>query len=113
METENPQANSPESPKTTGSADKPELNERVGIVEAILFVTGNAVEKSEICRAMNLTEEELEETLNALEGGYDYDRRGLRLCALAGTCSSRRGRITPNTSRSCSSRCRSNPSRRR
>ena len=50
--------------------DKPELNERVGIVEAILFVTGNAVEKSEICRAMNLTEEELEETLNALEGGY-------------------------------------------
>ena len=51
----------------------------MGIVEAILFVTGNAVEKSEICRAMNLTEEELEETLNALEGGYDYDRRGLRL----------------------------------
>ena len=27
----------------------------------------------------SLTEEELEETLNALEGGYDYDRRGLRL----------------------------------
>ena len=41
----------------------------MGIVEAILFVTGNAVEKSEICRAMNLTEEELEETLNVLEGG--------------------------------------------
>ena len=59
METENPQANSPESPQTAGGADKPELNERVGIVEAILFVTGNAVEKSEICRAMNLTEEEL------------------------------------------------------
>ena len=79
METENPQTNSPESPQTAGDADKPELNVRVGIVEAILFVTGNAVEKSEICRAMNLTEEELEETLNALEGGYDYDRRGLRL----------------------------------
>ena len=79
METENPQTNSPESPQTAGGADKPELNERVGIVEAILFVTGNAVEKSEICRAMNLTEEELEETLNVLEGGYDYDRRGLRL----------------------------------
>ena len=29
--------------------------------------------------AGNFTEEELEETLNALEGGYDYDRRGLRL----------------------------------
>ena len=51
----------------------------MGIVEAILFVTGNAVEKSEICRAMGITHEELEETLNALEGGYDYDRRGLRL----------------------------------
>ena len=31
---------------------KLELKERVGIVEAILFVTGNAVEKREICRAM-------------------------------------------------------------
>lgn len=43
----------PGEPQTAGGADKPELNERVGIVEAILFVTGNAVEKSEICRAMN------------------------------------------------------------
>ena len=77
METENPQTNQPqtENPET----DKPDLAERVGIVEAILFVTGNAVEKSEICRAMGITHEELEETLNALEGGYDYDRRGLRL----------------------------------
>ena len=58
---------------------KLELKERVGIVEAILFVTGNAVEKKEICRAMELTEGELEETLDALESGYDFDRRGLRL----------------------------------
>ena len=56
-----------------------EMNERVGIVEAILFVTGNAVEKREICRAMELTEGEREETLDALESGYDFDRRGLRL----------------------------------
>ena len=61
--------------------DKPklEMNERVGVVEAILFVTGNAVEKKEICRAMELTAGELEETLDALESGYDFDRRGLRL----------------------------------
>lgn len=58
---------------------KLEMKERVGIVEAILFVTGNAVEKKEICRAMELTEGELEETLDALESGYDFDRRGLRL----------------------------------
>ena len=59
--------------------DTPELSERVGIVEAILFVTGNAVEKREICRAMEITEGELEETLDALESGYDFERRGLRL----------------------------------
>ena len=61
--------------------EKPKLEpkERVGVVEAILFVTGDAVEKKAICRAMDLTEEELEETLDALESGYDFDRRGLRL----------------------------------
>ena len=56
-----------------------ELKERVGVVEAILFVTGNAVEKKEICRAMGVTSDELEETLDELESGYDFDRRGLRL----------------------------------
>ena len=56
-----------------------EPGERIGIVEAILFVTGNAVEKREICRAMEITEGELEETLDALESGYDFERRGLRL----------------------------------
>ena len=56
-----------------------ELAQRVGIVDAILFVTGDAVEKREICRAMEITEGELEETLDALESGYDFDRRGLRL----------------------------------
>lgn len=79
METENPQTNQPQTENPQTETDKPDLAERVGIVEAILFVTGNAVEKSEICRAMGITHEELEETLNALEGGYDYDRRGLRL----------------------------------
>ena len=65
----------------TQESEKPklELAERVGIVEAILFVSGNAVEKREICRAMEILPEELEETLDALESGYDFDRRGLRL----------------------------------
>ena len=68
-------------PPTQETQEKPklELKERVGIVEAILFVTGDAVEKQEIRRALDLTEEELEETLDALESGYDFDRRGLRL----------------------------------
>lgn len=70
-----------EAAQQTEQMEKPklELAERVGIVEAILFVTGNAVEKREICRAMEINEQELEETLDALESGYDFERRGLRL----------------------------------
>ena len=59
--------------------NKPQAAERVGIVEAILFVTGDAVEKKELARAIGLSDGELEETLDALESGYDFDRRGLRL----------------------------------
>ena len=58
---------------------KLDIKERVGIVEAILFVTGNAVETREIARVLDITDAELEETLDALESGYDFDRRGLRL----------------------------------
>ena len=58
---------------------KLEIKERVVIVEAILFVTGNAVETREIARVLDITDAELEETLDALESGYDFDRRGLRL----------------------------------
>ena len=66
-------------PQTAQEKPGLELGERVGIVEAILFVTGNAVEKKDICRAMEISEAELEETLDALESGYDFERRGLRL----------------------------------
>ena len=66
-------------PQTAQEKPKLELGERVGIVEAILFVTGNAVEKKDICRAMEISEPELDETLDALESGYDFERRGLRL----------------------------------
>ena len=49
-------------PQTPEAPQKLEIKERVGIVEAILFVTGNAVEKKEICRALDMTDAELEET---------------------------------------------------
>ena len=55
------------------------LRERSGILEAILFVAGDAVELSDIMKAMNLTEEELTETLDALDSEYEFERRGLRL----------------------------------
>ena len=80
------QQNSPQTPPSPANdagekatAERMELSERVGIVEAILFVTGNAVEKKEICRALEITGPELDETLDVLESGYDFDRRGLRL----------------------------------
>ena len=85
----------------------------MGIVEAILFVTGNAVEKSEICRAMGITHEELEETLNALEGGYDYDRRGLRLLRFGQHVQLATRPDTPNMWKSCFNRCRSSRFHRR
>jgi len=59
--------------------DKPEKQEWPGIVESILFVSGNAVEKEELRKAMNLTEAELDEALDILESEYDFNRRGLRL----------------------------------
>ncbi|MBQ7486889.1 MAG: SMC-Scp complex subunit ScpB [Clostridia bacterium] len=59
--------------------EKPPVEERPGIIEAILFVSGNAVDKADMCKAMALTESELDEALNTLESLYDFDRRGLRL----------------------------------
>ena len=73
-----PQA-TPEQAAPEQAAAKLEPKELQGAVEAILFVSGDAVERSALCRALELTEEELEETLDALESGYDFDRRGLRL----------------------------------
>lgn len=59
--------------------DMLELRERVGIVEAILFVAGDAVETQALCEAIGITPLELSAALDALESGYDFDRRGLRL----------------------------------
>ena len=61
------------------AAPELELKERVGVVEAILFVAGDAVERDALRRALDISEEALDETLDALESGYDFDRRGLRL----------------------------------
>lgn len=48
-------------------------------VEAILFVAGDAVEKADICAALEAEEEELEAALAELESEYDYARRGFKL----------------------------------
>ena len=59
--------------------EKPRPEEWRGIVEAILFVAGDAVETGDLCRAMNLTPEELDKTLSDLAGEYDFERRGIRI----------------------------------
>ena len=59
--------------------EKPPVEERPGIIEAILFVAGDAVDRTELAKAMNLTEEELSEALVTLESTYNFDRRGLRM----------------------------------
>ncbi len=64
---------------TGQSLEKPPVRDRAGILEAILFVTGNAVEKTTLCTAMNLTPQELEDTILTLESACDFDRRGIRL----------------------------------
>ena len=70
---------SPREEASEQAAPALELGERVGVVEAILFVAGDAVEKEALRQALDISEEALDETLDALESGYDFDRRGLRL----------------------------------
>lgn len=61
------------------SAQSLTVRERAGVVEAILFVAGNAVPLDDIAKAIGLSEEEMDETLSALESACDYERRGIRL----------------------------------
>ena len=55
------------------------LRERMGIVEAVLFVAGDAVEVNALREAIGLSEDELDETLDALDSEYEFDRRGMKL----------------------------------
>ena len=50
-----------------------------GIVEALLFVSGEPVEVSDLAHALDLTVLEMEEVLDQLALHYDTERRGLRL----------------------------------
>ncbi len=63
----------------SGKDEQRDLRELSGILEAILFVAGDAVEITEIMRAMDITEERLNEVLAALDSEYEFERRGLRL----------------------------------
>ena len=50
-----------------------------GRIEAILFVSGEAVRIPELAKALRISEEELEQCLNEISDEYDYGQRGFLL----------------------------------
>ena len=56
--------------------DIPEL---AHVIEAILFVAGEPVNVREIQRALDVTEDETRQAIDALESDYSYHRRGITL----------------------------------
>ena len=56
--------------------DIPEL---AHVIEAILFVAGEPVNVKEIQRALDVTEDETRQAIDALESDYSYHRRGITL----------------------------------
>ena len=56
-----------------------EKSQICGAIEAILYVTGEPIETSELGRALEIEESELETVLDELEHFYDKEMRGFRL----------------------------------
>ncbi len=56
--------------------DIPEL---AHVIEAILFVAGEPVNVKEIQRALDVTEDETRQAIDALDSDYSYHRRGITL----------------------------------
>lgn len=50
-----------------------------GRIEAILFVTGEAVHVDDLCKALRITRRELEDALDELRDEYDFQQRGFSL----------------------------------
>lgn len=61
-----------------------ELTELKGIIEAILFVSGEPVQVADIAHSLNMTALELETAVESLKDDYDTDQRGLRLNRFGG-----------------------------
>lgn len=56
-----------------------DTNEMAHVIEAILFVAGEAVEMREIVRALETTEDEAARAVDALDSDYSFHRRGICL----------------------------------
>lgn len=56
-----------------------EKSQICGAIEAILYVTGEPIELSELARALEIDDEQLACALDELEHAYDKEARGFRL----------------------------------
>ena len=56
-----------------------ERNKLCAIIEAVLFVAGDPVERDVMLEAFEITPDQLDEAIEALEGEYEFGRRGIRL----------------------------------
>jgi len=56
-----------------------DIHELSHVIEAILFVAGEPVDVREMQRALEATEDETRQAIDALESDYDYHRRGICL----------------------------------
>lgn len=56
-----------------------DMNELAHVIEAILFVAGEPVEVHELQRALEITEDETWQAIDALDSDYSYHRRGICL----------------------------------
>ena len=61
-----------------------ERNELCAIIEAVLFVAGEPVERAAIQEALEVSDEALDEALQTLEAEYEFGRRGIRLLCFGG-----------------------------
>lgn len=56
-----------------------DINELAHVIEAILFVAGEPVDVNELKRALEVTEDETFQAIDALDSDYSYHRRGICL----------------------------------
>ena len=56
-----------------------DTHELAHVIEAILFVAGEPVNVHELQRALEVTELETEQAINALDSDYSFHRRGICL----------------------------------
>ena len=56
-----------------------DMNELAHVIEAILFVAGEPVNVKDLQRALEVTEDETRQAIDALDSDYSYHRRGITL----------------------------------